>query len=246
MRVSLIATVKDASDRIDAFVAAIGSQTRAPDEIVIVDGGSRDGTRERLAAAPTIRTIDAPGSNIARGRNLAVAEASGDVIAVSDADCEPSPTWLADLVAAIEQGADVAMGVTAPIAPTAMTRAMAAVNLPLPDELDARTFLPSARSVAFRRSAYDAVGGWPEWLDIGEDMWVDLRWRALGLDMRLVRTAVVGWPLRTGLGATWRQYFRYARGDAHARMHPRRHAIRFAVYVGAAAAIASGWTLTFQ
>ncbi len=61
-------------------------------------------------------------------------------------------------------------------------------------------------------------------------MFVDHRFRELGLDMRLVPRAVVNWPLRASLAETWRQYFRYARGDAEAGMFPERHALRFGVY----------------
>jgi hypothetical protein len=39
--------------------------------------------------------------------------------------------------------------------------------------------------------------------------------------------------------ATWTQYFRYARGDAQAGMFPERHAVRFGVYAGGIAALAS-------
>lgn len=92
--------------------------------------------------------------------------------------------------------------------------------------------MPSSRSVAFRE-AIEAAGGYPEWLDIGEDMYVDHRWRELGLDMRLTSDAVVLWRLRPTLSGTWSQYFRYARGDAIAGMYPEPHALRFAVYGGA-------------
>ena len=44
MKVSLISTVKDCADGVDAFLASLAAQTRAPDEVVIVDGGSSDGT----------------------------------------------------------------------------------------------------------------------------------------------------------------------------------------------------------
>jgi hypothetical protein len=77
----------------------------------------------------------------------------------------------------------------------------------------------------------------PEELDEATFMYVNHRWRELGLDLRLARGAVVHWRLRRGLRATWRQYFRYARGDAIAGMHPERHALRFAVYGGLAAAL---------
>jgi hypothetical protein len=70
-------------------------------------------------------------------------------------------------------------------------------------------------------------------------MWVDQRWRDLGMDMRFAPDAVVRWRLRDGMAGTWRQYFRYARGDAYAGMHPERHALRFGVYAGLGAALAS-------
>ena len=90
--------------------------------------------------------------------------------------------------------------------------------------------MPSSRSVAFRRDVLEAAGGYPEWLDIGEDMYVNHRWRELSLDMRFVPGAVVRWRLRSSLRDTWVQYFRYARGDAIAGKHAESHAHRFAIY----------------
>jgi hypothetical protein len=99
--------------------------------------------------------------------------------------------------------------------------------------------MPSARSVAFRRDALEAAGGYPEWLPIGEDMWVNHRWRERAVDMRLAPGAVAGWHPRPTLDGVWRQYFRYARGDGQAAMYPERHAIRFATYAGLGLALAS-------
>src|SRR5436853_199224 len=104
---------------------------------------------------------------------------------------------------------------------------------------DEPTFMPSARSVAFRREAIDAVGGYPEWLPIGEDMWVNHRWRERGFAMRMAPDAVASWHPRGSLGAIWTQYVRYARGDGQAGMYPERHALRFAVYTGLVTALAS-------
>ncbi|HEX9122949.1 MAG TPA: glycosyltransferase [Actinomycetota bacterium] len=239
MKVSLIATVKDAGGRIGSFLESVAAQTRPPDEVVVVDGGSTDGTVEVLRRADGITLIEEPGANIARGRNVAIAAATHDAIAVSDADCEPEPRWLERLVAAVEEGADVAMGFYEPIADGFLARVMACVNLPDVSEIDPSRFMPSSRSVAFRRGAIEAADGYPEWLDIGEDMYVDHRWRELGLDLRFVPDAVVRWPLRATLAGTWTQYVRYARGDGVAGMHPERHALRFAVYGGALVAWSS-------
>jgi glycosyltransferase involved in cell wall biosynthesis len=230
VKVSLVTTVKDVADGIDAFLASIAAQTRPPDEVIVVDGGSADGTVERLRAAEGITLVEESGANIARGRNVAIAASTHDVLAVTDGDCVLEPDWLERIIAPLEDGADVAMGFYAPIADGFLARCMAAVNLPDASEVDEATFMPSSRSVAFRREAIEAAGGYPEWLDIGEDMYVDHRWRELGLDLRFVPEAVVHWRLRTSLRDTWVQYFRYARGDAIAGMHPERHALRFGVY----------------
>jgi glycosyltransferase involved in cell wall biosynthesis len=238
MKVSLIATVLNAAADVEGFLGSIAAQTRPPDEIVIADGGSNDGTVELLRSNEHVTVIEEPGANIARGRNLAIAAATHDVIAVADADCRYDPGWLEHLLEPLEAGAEVSMGFYLPVADGFFQECMAAVNLPVSaDEVDPDRFMPSARSVAFRREAIESVGHYPEWLDIGEDMWVDVRWRERGVDMRFAPEAVARWPLRPTLRATWRQYFRYAMGDGHAGLHPERHAVRYGVYVGWAATL---------
>ena len=149
-------------------------------------------------------------------------------------DCVLEPDWLQHLLLPIDEGADVAMGFYQPIAEGLVQQCLVAVNMPLDaSEVDPVRFMPSARSVAFRREALEATGGYPEWLDIGEDMWVNHRWRELGLDLEFAPAALVHWRLRPTLGAVWLQYFRYARGDARGGMHPERHALRYGVYAGA-------------
>ena len=240
MKISLIATVLNAEEHVGEFLASIAAQTRTPDEIVIVDGGSTDGTVAALSAADGLTLLEEPGANISRGRNLAIAHAAHDVVAVADADCVYGPGWLAALVTPIEDGADVSMGWTEPMGDSVLAACVSSLGLPLsPDEIDAATFMPSARSVAFRRDALEAVGGYPEWLAIGEDMWVNHRWRERLFDLRFAPEAVAGWRPRASLGAIWTQYAKYARGDAQAAMYPERHALRFAVYGGLLATLAS-------
>ena len=237
MKVSLVSTVKDAGEHVGEFLAAVQRQTRAPDEIVIVDGGSIDGTLEVLRGAEGVTVIEEPGANISRGRNVAIAAATHDVIAVSDADCIPHERWLERLLAPMERGADVSMGAYVARAEGFFQAVASAVAIPEPSELRAETFMPSSRSVAFRRDAFLDAGGYPEWLDRGEDMFLNLRWRESGARMELAADAVVEWRVRPTLAEHWRQYEGYARYDAIAGMYPRRHAVRFAVYGIAAAAV---------
>ena len=238
-KVSLIATVRDAASEIGEFLDSVAAQTRPPDEVVICDGGSIDGTAEILRAAEGVTLLEDEGANIARGRNLAIRAATHDVIAVSDADCVLDPGWLAALLQAIERGADVAMGTSEPLTRSMFQVLAAAIAVPERSELREERFLPSSRSVAFRREAIEAAGGYPEWLDIGEDMFVNHRWVELDMRMELVPEAVVHWRARDTLRGHWLQYRAYAEGDALAGMYLRRHMLRFAVYGGVAVALAS-------
>src|ERR1700676_4896253 len=113
--VSVASTVLNESDDIDLLVESLMQQTLAPAEVIIVDGGSTDGTWERLEAArakyPTLVPIRdescslqrSPGP-IARGRNVAIAAASSDVVACADAGCIYHPDWLANLAAPLFTG----------------------------------------------------------------------------------------------------------------------------------------------
>jgi glycosyltransferase involved in cell wall biosynthesis len=239
VKVSLVATVKDAAPHVGEFLVSVAGQTRAPDEVIVVDGGSTDGTVELLRAEPGITLIEEPGANIARGRNVAVRAAAHDAIAVSDADCVLEPEWLERLIEPLERGADVSMGTYRPLARSFFEECAAAVSIKDPEEVREDTFMPSARSVAFRREAFELAGGYPERLALGEDMYLNHRWRDLGFRMDLVRDAVVARRPRSDLASYWRQFRGYAEHDAMGGMHAGRHALRFAVYGALAVALAS-------
>jgi len=238
VKVSLVSTVKDVGPaNMREFVDSLRAQTRAPDETIIVDGGSTDGTLEVLQEAPEVTVISEPGANISRGRNVAIAAAAHDVIAVTDADCILADDWLERLLAPIENGADVSAGFYRALGESLYQISTAAVSVREPDEVGPG-WMPSSRSIAFRRVAYDTVGGYPEWLGIGEDMYFDHQLVASGVRMDVAVDAVVGWRVRPTLASTWRQYAGYAEGDAAAGLYPERHFLRFAVYAVGAAALA--------
>jgi glycosyltransferase involved in cell wall biosynthesis len=238
MKVTVVATVKDAASRIGPFLSSLAGQTRPPDEVIVVDGGSTDGTRQTLDGAAGITAISEPGANIARGRNIAVRAAAHDLIAVTDADCVLAPDWLERLIEPLELGADVSAGFYRPVADSFLQVCTAAATIPEEDEVGPG-WMPSSRSLAFRREAFEAAGGYPEWLDIGEDMYLNHRFVDSGARIDLAPRAVVYWEMRPTLAATWRQYVRYAEGDALAEMYPGRHAGRFAAYAFAVVALAS-------
>jgi hypothetical protein len=131
-----------------------------------------------------------------------------------------------------------------PLGDSFLQACTAAAALPEPDEVH-DGWMPSSRSIAFRRDAFEAAGGYPEWLEVGEDMYFDHRMLATGARIGLATDAVVYWRVRPTLAATWQQYARYAGGDARAGMYPERHFVRFAAYgfAGIALATKNRWLL---
>jgi hypothetical protein len=95
------------------------------------------------------------------------------------------------------------------------------------------SFLPSSRSILFRRTAWEAVGGYPEWLDYCEDLVFDLALKRQRARFTVAPDAIAHFRPRPTLGAFFRQYYRYARGDGKADLWRCRHAVRYATYVAA-------------
>ena len=93
------------------------------------------------------------------------------------------------------------------------------LNMPDADEIDPDRFMPSSRSVAFRRPVFEQVGGYPEWLPVGEDMWLNHQMVAAGARRRFAPDAIVRWRLQPDLRSFARQYYGYA-GGRHGRDVP--------------------------
>jgi len=244
--VSVVTTVKNEAETLGAFVGSLLTQSRPADQIVVVDGGSTDGTLDLLATfqreEPRLEVLRAPASSIAAGRNAAIAAAHGPLVAVADAGTVPDPNWLERLVQPLELDAALAVssGYFRPGGATWFERCLTAVIAPHVDEVDPDTFLPSSRSIAFRREWWERVGGYPEWLRHCEDLVFDLALKEAGASFAFTPDAVVEWRARRTLGRFFRQYFDYARGDGRANLWPRRHLARYSAYaVGALILMAS-------
>jgi len=252
VQVSLIVTVKNEAEALPRLLDSIAAQTRAPDEIIVVDGGSTDATlavlHERARTLP-MHIISAPGANISQGRNIAICAARGDIICATDAGVRLDPKWVAELLAPFDQRptsnatrnsavnsqpsavVDVVSGFFIPDPQSVFEIALAATTLPVLRDIHPEKFLPSSRSVAFRKAAWERVGGYPEWLDFCEDLIFDFALRRAGMRFVFAPRAIVYFRPRPTLRAFFKQYYHYARGDGKANLWFLRHVIRYTTYL---------------
>lgn len=216
MRVSLVSTLLQEAQGAAEFLESIRTQTRPPDEVILTDGGSTDGTVQIIQGFQSelpIQLIVLPGCNRSQGRNAAIRQATGEIIAVTDAGCKLSPSWLEKIAAPIEREADVAAGYYQADARSLMERAIAAATIPLAREVKPDVFLPSSRSLAFRKGIWQKVGGYPEHLRYNEDTAFAREIRSAGGAFVFQPEAVVHWRPRGSLGSLFVQFYRYALGD---------------------------------
>lgn len=233
---SVVVTVLNERRSLGHLLPALSAQLGPEDELLVVDGGSNDGTTDvvRYAARedPRIRLLVVPGAGISRGRNEGVTAAHNEIVACTDAGCTPSPGWLEAFRSAIEDAPEAGLwtGVYEVSRRTVVESAMAAAGYPEPAELAHPTWLsraytrvlgqafdatmPTGRSMAFRTDVWKRVGGFREDLATGEDVTFG---RAVAAEHRpvLVRDAVVAWTQRTRLRETVTMYFRYGQGSGH-------------------------------
>lgn len=216
--VAIIVTVRNEEASIDALLDSLLAGSRAPDEVVIADGGSTDRTVERLRARaaidPRARFLVAPG-NRSVGRNAAVRSARASIIACTDAGVQVERDWLERITEPFERdpGVDVVAGFYRSAGETWFERAAGIVSAPRLEEVDRDRFLPSTRSVAFRRSAWERVHGFDERWDHNEDTPFALSLKKAGCRFAFAPDAIVRWRPRGDLRSFWRQHRRFGYGD---------------------------------
>ena len=239
-KVSVILTVLNEGNNLRELLDALCAQSFPPDEIVIIDGGSRDGTIGILEDYATrdgrFRVFTERGVNIATGRNSAIRKAVHSIIAVTDGGCRPDVDWLRELVRPLLE--DVTIGAVAgaySLNPRNRFEYFSGL-LCMPNDMDieeSRLFY--GRSSAFRRSAWEEAGGYPEWLYTAEDTLFALKVRQLGYRIAYAKLAVVNWRPRPSLWKMVKMFYLYGRGNGRitrgnmkgALYHLRNHLVWF-------------------
>lgn len=224
MKVSLICTLLNEATTLESLLESIATQTHKPDEVIFVDAGSTDATVSILKKArqrsPFPVRLIRKHTNRSQGRNLAISKAKYQLIAATDAGCVLDRSWLERITKPLQRDqADAVAGFYLPITTTPFEQAVATFVTVSPDNFDPATFLPSSRSVAFTKDAWQKAGHYPHDLNYCEDLVFASK---LKQTTRLVitKTAIVYWRQTTNLAEFFKQISGYATGDIKAAYRP--------------------------
>jgi|GEM_PF-1070049 len=218
-KVAIIGTTRNCRDEMEPALQTFTTEQNLAllNEIVIVDGGSTDGTWELLqqwaARVPKLRVYSVPGANISRGRNEAIQRTDADIIVTFDSGTRYCDDWLKWMLEPFEhQGADVVGGKTHLVGKTLFESCMAGFREPTKDAIQ-----PSHRGCAYKREVWERIGGYPEHVEAGEDTWFNTQWHALGYTYVHAPQAEQYWRVRSSWKGIFRMNRRNTRGHIRLR-----------------------------
>ncbi len=211
--VDVIVPVRDGGERFRSCLRAIRAQTGVTTRIIVVDNGSTDGS---LAVAEELADLvlvePRPGSYAARNRGIGATTA--EVVAFTDADCIPEPTWLSTALAVLDGGGDLCAG--------AIVHEPATTWVGRFDErcyLDQQSYVARWRfgataNLVVRRAVLTSLGGFLDELVSGGDVEFGRRATSAGFRLEFASDSVVHHEARATLAGVTRKAWRHGRGHA--------------------------------
>jgi len=189
---SVIIPVFNGERFIGAALRSVFAQTRAPDEIVVVDDGSTDATAQVVARFEGLTLLQQSNQGTGAARNRGLAAASGELLAFLDAD----DLWLPDKLArqervlATEPRVDMVLGRVQQFRCDERGHDAEPVGPPMPG------YLPTA--VLVRRAACTRIGPFDTARDVPEVASWFLRVKELGLEVRVLDEVLAQRRLHSG------------------------------------------------
>ena len=234
--VSIIIPVRNEEKFIARCLQSVVDQDYPQDrmEVLVVDGGSQDRTREIgsefSSRYPLIELLDNPKLSAPAGLNLGIREARGDIVIRVDGHCLLEADYVSQCVRCLrETGADNVGGLMKAVGQDYVSQVIALAISSLFGSggskfhyADREQYVDTVYLGAFRRSVFDKVGLFNEKLVRNQDYELNYRIRAAGGKVFLspaIRSHYYG---RTTLRDLWHQYFQYGFWKLEMiQMHPR-------------------------
>jgi len=217
-KISLIIPVRDEARTIQQLIDSIQRQTREPDEVIFVDGGSCDGTLDILRRIceqnSGWRLIEARRALPGQGRNIGVANANFEWIAFTDAGNRLEPDWLERLVEIRDSDPEsgIICGNFEPVVDSFFTECAVIAYLPYKTKTPPEDGLPGGPFIAsslVRRDVWHAAGGFPD-LRAAEDLIFFEEVQRQGFKFKAAPKAVVNWQMQPTLWKTFRRFLIYS------------------------------------
>lgn len=232
MTISICITVYNEETNILALLESLLDQTKFPSEVVIVDAGSKDNTVDLIKQYKhkfkekkiPLSLVVSKGVSIARGRNISIDNSKGEVIAITDAGCIVRRDWLKKITDPFKDiNTDFVAGNYTMTGDSYFQQALKPfLGVPI-QRYNPNSFLPSARSIAFRKSIWKEINGFNEKLSrAGEDTFFVYQVIMRGFELVRVKNAIVFWEVPAKLSAAIAKFYYYAKGDSQSRIwwHP--------------------------
>lgn len=222
--VSVIMPVRNEGPFIDRSLGAVLDQDYPADlmEVLVVDGLSADGTRERVFEIqkrnPQVQLLDNPGKIVPTGLNIALRRARGEIIVRVDGHCEIAPDYVRKCVEHLRSGdADGVGGPIETIGETTWARAIAEAmsssfgvgNSAFRTTKDRTMLVDTVPFPGYTRAAIEKAGYFDEELVRNQDDEYNYRLRKLGGKILLTPDIRSRYYSRTSLRSLWRQYLQY-------------------------------------
>lgn len=223
LKISVVIPVRDEEKSIGNLLDSLLSQTTPPDEIVIVDAGSVDGTRTIVAdyasRNESIRLIPSYPVHPGEARNTGVRQARHDILAFTDAGIRLEPHWLEKLSEPLarDPSIDVVYGTYEPLTDSFFKECAALTYVPALTRSNGAVFRgPSIASSLMRKSVWKAVGGFPPYR-ASEDLIFMEAIERNGFKIAYAPEAVAHWQMASDWKGTFKRFTVYSYHNLLAR-----------------------------
>lgn len=219
-KTSLICTVFNEESTVQRLIDSIAKQTKIPDEVIFVDGGSTDRTREiirdNIKKYPHLKLqLFVKKGNRSIGRNEAVRRSRNAIILSTDAGGFLDNRWVESITKPfLNKKTDVVAGYYKGIHSNTFQKSLIPYVLVMRDKLDHKSFLPATRSMAFKKEVWERLGGFDEKLSHNEDFVFANKIKDKGFLIKFQSSAIAYWIPRKNILEAFKMFFRFAYGDA--------------------------------
>ena len=222
--VSILIPIRNEAAYIDRCMAAVRSQVYARNqyEVLIADGMSNDGTRDKLKAHKIndsrVKVFDNPGKIVATGLNTLTQHARGEILIRVDGHCVIAPDYVSNCVRHIQsKGVDGVGGPMRSIGEDPISQAIALAmsakfgvgDSAFRTESGQTKLADTVPFPAYTRAIIDKVGPYDEELVRNQDDEYNYRIRKAGGKILLAANVRSTYYSRGSLKKLWKQYYQY-------------------------------------